>query len=446
MKARYAVKDLFLTRRFFMSGGFLGLLFIFFSFSPQWLPVSGALLLLFALLFLIDYGLLFLMRSRIVANREMPDRLSLGDEQTVNIQVLSTYRFPLQCRLIDELPVQLQERHFFLDGSLPASGQRILSYRLRPLERGEYGFGQLHVFVSGRLGLVERRFTMDQEETVKVYPSFIHLKKYQIRSLPDARARSGGRITYRKGISTEFDHIREYSRGDDVRTINWKASARSSQLMVNSFMDEKSQQIYCLIDKGRLMKMPFDGLTLLDYAINATLMFSYVALQKDDRVGLMTFADRMGDVLQASKARNQFRQIMETLYRQETTFPEPNFEALFARVTQGIGQRSLLILFSHFETYSGFARQAAYLKALGRKHLLLVVLFENTELGKIHDSRGDSLEDIYIKTIADQFAHEKLLIVRELRQAGILVIECSPKELTVQLVNSYLELKARHFL
>lgn len=439
-------QDLFLTRRFFLVGGMLGLLFIFTSFSPRLMPFATALLLFLVLLFVIDYGLLFWGTARVVGEREIPERLSLGEEQAVRVKVHSSFRFPLKSRLIDELPFQFQERHFGLQGELPAGGQHEFSYLLRPVERGEYLFGNLRLFVSGRLGFVERQFNVAAEEIVKVYPSFLHLKKYQIKSLPDARARSGGRITYRKGISTEFDHIREYSRGDDVRTINWKASARSNQMMVNSFMDEKSQQIYCLIDKGRLMKMPFDGLTLLDYAINATLMFSYVALQKDDRVGIMTFAERMSDVLQASRSRNHFREIMETLYRQETSFPESNFEALFARVTKGIGQRSLLILFTHFETYSGFARQAAYFKALSRKHLLLVVLFENTELSKIHQTRQDGLEDIYIKTIADQFTHEKKLIVRELRQAGLLVVECSPRQLTVQLVNTYLELKARNFL
>jgi uncharacterized protein (DUF58 family) len=244
-------------------------------------------------------------------------------------------------------------------------------------------------------------------------------------------------------MSAEFDHVKEYTRGDDSRTINWKASARRNDLMVNSYMDEKSKQVYCLIDKGRLMHMPFNGLSLLDYSINAALMFSFTALHKDDKVGLLTFAEKPDDFLQAVKNRRQFIQINEVLYKQQSKFLESDYAAVYRILNQRAGQRSFLMLFTNFETLQGFDRQLPYLRMLNQKHLLCVIMFENVELKQIHSQRGDNLEDIYIKTIADKFAFEKKRILREMKKNGMMAIYTDPQQLSAQVVNKYLEVKRR---
>jgi uncharacterized protein (DUF58 family) len=446
MKPVHYLHDLFLTKRFFLCWTALGLLFVFSYFSPVLLLISKAFLALVVLLVLIDYTLLFLNKGKIQGLRQVNEVFSNGDQNQVTLRLRSTYNIGLKLRLIDELPIQFQDRNFELNTKVKPSEKLKLSYSLRPLQRGEYHFGELLLYASNGIGFLERRFVSMKDDVVRVYPSFQMLKKFQIHTLPNANAQSGSRVLYRKGMSTEFDHIKEYNRGDDIRTINWRASARRNQLMVNSFMDEKSQQIYCLLDKGRLMKMPFNGLSLLDYAINASLMFSYVALQKDDKVGMITFSEKMNDVLQPSKSKKQFNAILETLYKQETAFLESNYESLYAKIAKGIGQRSLLLLFTNFESYSGFERKFAYLKAINKRHLLCVVLFENSEITRIHDLRGNSVEDIYIKTIADQFAHEKKMIVKELTKAGIMAIHSTPEKLTISVVNRYLELKANQVI
>jgi uncharacterized protein (DUF58 family) len=446
MKKPHYLQDLFLTNRFFLCWGILGMLFVFSYFNPGLLLVSKAVFILLLLLVFIDYTVLFFTKSRILCLRKVSELLSNGDDNTIKLLINNSYGIKLNARIIDELPVQFQRRDFALSKLLLPNTKIEIPYTIRPTQRGEYHFGQVHVFISNLIGFVERRYSSLQDETVKVYPSFIQLKKFQIHTMPDRKAQSGGRVTYRRGISTEFDHIKEYNRGDDVRTINWKASARKDQLMVNSFMDEKSQHIYCIIDKGRLMKMPFEGLSLLDYSINAALMFSYVALQKDDKIGIITFSDKLNDVIQPSKSKKQFNTILESLYRQETNFLESNYADLYAKLNKGMGQRSLLILFTNFETYSGFERQLSYLRALNRKHLLCVVIFENTEVSRIHELRGDSMEDIYVKTIADQFTYQKKMIMKELIKSGILAIFTPPSKLTVNVVNKYLELKSRQII
>jgi uncharacterized protein (DUF58 family) len=213
--------------------------------------------------------------------------------------------------------------------------------------------------------------------------------------------------------------------------------------MVNTFTDERSQQVYCVIDKGRLMKMPFTGLTLLDYAINSTLVLSNVCLKKQDRVGVITFSNKIGSVLAADKKAIQKENILQLLYNQQTTFQESDFEMLYLQIRKRIKHRSLVVLFTNFESLSGLRRQLDYLRSIASHHLLLVVFFENTELHKLTLMKANKIEDLYVKTIAEKFAYEKRLIVKELKKEGILSILTSPQKLTINTINKYLELKAR---
>ncbi|RYF93630.1 MAG: DUF58 domain-containing protein, partial [Chitinophagaceae bacterium] len=237
--------------------------------------------------------------------------------------------------------------------------------------------------------------------------------------------------------------IKEYVRGDDFRTINWKATARKDALMVNNYTDERSQQIYCIINKGRVMKMPFGGMTLLDYAINASLVLANVALVKQDKAGLITFNHQLDTFIQADKKTTQMNLLLETLYRQTTQFLESDFEKLFSVIRNRVTNRSLLIMFTNFESVESLQRELPALKRIARYHLLLVVFFENTELKTLKERKASTLEDIYIKTIAEKFSFEKKLMVKELHKNGILSILTTPENLTVNTVNKYLELKTR---
>jgi uncharacterized protein (DUF58 family) len=302
----------------------------------------------------------------------------------------------------------------------------------------------MNVFVTTPLNLVVRRFKIPAQQTVKVYPSYLSLKKYDLLAYSNNLSEAGNRKIRKIGHSVEFEQIREYVTGDDIRTINWKATARKGgQLMINNYMDERSQQVYCIIDKGRVMKMPFEGMTLLDYAINATLILSRVALIKQDRAGLITFSENIGQVLPAERRAGQMNNILEVLYDQKTQFGETDFEKLFALVRTRISQRSLIVLFTNFESLTGLQRQLPYIRSIAKNHLVLVVFFENTELRQLTKAPVDDVESLYVRTIAEKFAHEKQLMVKELQQHGIFTILTAPEHLTINTVNKYLELKAR---
>jgi uncharacterized protein (DUF58 family) len=411
---------------------------------PFLLVVARLLLLFLAVVTLLDYVVLFTRREPVAVVRRLSDHMSNGDANPVHLDVTNRFPFPVSLRIIDELPGQLQERHFRLDVRLKPGESRVLDYTVRPKERGEYTFHAINVYIKSPFGLLIRRKILPAETMVRVLPSYFALRQYELLAASDNLAESGVKRIRKLGHSLEFEQIKEYVRGDDIRSLNWKATARKGgQLMVNTFTDEKSQQVYCLIDKGRVMKMPFDGLSLLDYAINATLVLSRVALIRQDKAGLLTFGDQIGTFLPASRVSMQMSNILEILYNQQTHWKETDYEKLYAMVRTRIPQRSLLVLFTNFESLSGLERQMPYIRAIAKRHLLLVVFFENTGLKQLTDSTADDIEGVYVKTIADKFAYEKRLIVKELSQHGIATILTAPENLTVQTVNKYLEIKAR---
>jgi uncharacterized protein (DUF58 family) len=438
------IKPLFFGRRFYWSFVAVILLFVLSYNWPMLMRVAQITLLFFVLLVVLDYLLLFSRKNSLKIKRIMSDRFSNGDSNKVELAITNRYHFRISIRVIDEIPVQFQRRDFSMHAVLNSGEEQNLAYSLRPVERGEYVFHDTNVFVKTPLKLVIRRVKNEGHQLVKVLPSYLALRQFELLAYSNNLAEAGSRKIRKIGHSLEFEQIKEYVTGDDIRSINWKATARKGgQLMVNNYTDERSQQVYCVIDKGRVMKMPFEGMTLLDYAINATLILSRVALIKQDRAGLISFAENISHFLPADRKAAQMGHILETLYNQQTKFLESDFEKLYAHIRTRITQRSLIVLFTNFESMSGLQRQLPFIRHIARNHLVLVVFFENTELRQLTDEPAEDIESLYTKTIAEKFVYEKRLIVKELQQHGIFTILTAPQNLTVNTVNKYLELKAR---
>lgn len=437
------ITDLFLPTRFYLVIGMCIVCFIVSFFYPPFFIVPKTMWYLTLALIVIDYIFLFFIGNPPQAKRQMAERLSNGDDNKIIIQVTNNKPYETSIDIIDEIPVQFQKRDWFVSRRFKAREQRNIVYTLRPTERGEYYFGNILLYVRSVLGLLSRRYTIKAEAMVGVYPSFMQLRKYELLSQTTIQPEKGSKRMRKIGHSMEFEQIKEYVLGDDIRTLNWKATARKGMLMVNNYSDEKSQQVYCIIDKGRLMKMPFNKLSLLDYAVNSTLVLSSVCLQKQDKVGLITFSNKMGNVLAADRKPIQKANILQLLYNQETTFQESDYEMLYLQLRSRVKQRSLLILFTNFESMSGLKRQLPYLRSIAKHHLLMVVFFENTELTELASKKADNIEQVYIKTIAEKFGYEKRLIVKELMKHGILAVLTPPEKLTINAINKYLELKTR---
>ena len=259
--------------------------------------------MLIALIGLLVYDAIILYRNKggLEARRVCKSRFSNGDDNLIEIYIENRYSFSMNLSVIDEIPHQFQRRDINFKLSIKPNETKIIQYKLRPVKRGEYQFGYINAFVSTNLSLVAKRYQCDRETNIKVYPSFLLMEKYELMAISNQLTQLGIKKIRKIGHNIEFEHIKEYVQGDDYRTINWKATARRSDLMVNIFQDEKSQNVYSLIDMGRVMQMPFEQMTLLDYAINSSLVISNVAIKKEDKAGLMTFEKDFNTFLPASK-------------------------------------------------------------------------------------------------------------------------------------------------
>ena len=437
------IRSLYLNNRLFLSIGIVAFSFIVSFIAGVGVVVAEILFFILLATVLTDILLLYRTRRGLHGNRVTPEKLSNGDENEVRLRLENHYPFSVALNIIDEIPHQFQRRDLNFELKLEPAESKIIKYYLRPVKRGEYSFGAVNVFVSSRIGFLSRRFRFSADALVPVYPSYIQMRKYELMAISNRLTEAGIKRIRRIGQNMEFELIKEYVSGDDFRTINWKATARKNHLMVNHFQDERSQQVYSLIDKGRVMQMPFNGLSLLDYAINASLVISNIAIKKSDKAGLLTFQDRIGSMVIASKQSKQMANIMEVLYNQKTAYRETDFFALYAHVRRKITQRSLLLLFTNFESIYGLQRQLHYLKSLNNQHLLVVIFFENTEIKSLLTQPAGNLREVYYKAIAEKLSYDKKLIVKELLSHGIQAMLTTPEDLTVNTINKYLELKAR---
>ena len=444
--------------------------------------VGKVLLVLLVMAVVVDIGLLYnwwpFWRSQIVNRksvngksiqtfRTMAERFSNGDENPVTIRVESSYGFPVSVEVIDETPFVFQRRDVCFKARIGRMGDTTIIYRLTPTERGIYGFGHVRVFASTPLRLVQRRFTCCEPRQVKVYPSYLMLRQYELLAMSNNLTEMGIKRIRRIGHNTDFEQTRDYVVGDDYRTINWRATARRSHhspltphLMVNVYQEERSQQVFCVIDKGRMMQQTFKiedsklkiedasspAMTLLDHSINAALVLSFVAVNKHDKAGLITFSTQMETFVPASRQPGHMQMLQEALYAEKAVFGETDYSALLAGLTRHVSRRSLLVLFTSFTSMPALRRQLSFLRQIAMRHRLLVVFFEDGELRQFAaqstmDHAINSTKACYQRVIAGKFAYDQRLIAGTLRQYGIQSLLTAPASLSVNVINKYLEIK-----
>ena len=439
----FFLKSWFIHNRFFTYIAVLSAVFLLSFWWAILYSIAWILTMIFIVLFLTDLLLLYRVNGSFIAQRNLSKKFSNSDKNPIIITLENRYPFTTICKIIDELPEQFQKRDFAYYITIKSGKKETFTYDVTPVERGEYQFGSLYVFVSSPLQLFAKRHSFDYKRKITVYPSYIQMKKYEFLAISNRLTEFGLKKIRRIGHTMEFEQIKNYVSGDDVRTINWKATAKRGALMINQYQDEKSQSIYSLIDVGRVMKMPFNSLQLLDYAINTTLAFSNIALLKRDKVGMLTFAKKVENIISASDKKTNLNTINEALYNIKTEFSDTDFSLLYTTIKRTIKQRSLLILYTNFEHITALKRQLPYLQSIAKKHLLITVFFENTELDTLIRKEAKDVQTIYHKIIAEKFAYEKRLIVKELQKRGVHAILTKPNELSVSVINKYLEFKAK---
>jgi len=321
-------------------------------------------------------------------------------------------------------------------------------FTLRPTVRGYHTVGPATIRSADLLGMFPRTMEDPTADHLLVFPRVYSMQELGLPADRPFGDRKGQNRLYEDPLRVAG--LRDYRPGDPMRRIDWKATARRSayapRLMVNTYQDEREQPVVVALDMGRSMQSPFDGLTLLDHAVNAALVVLNTALRTHDRAGLVAFDREVRAVVPPDRKRGQLGALLEALYRLDPGYEDPSFEGLFATLRGRLSQRSLVLLISNFDTVAGLERQLPYLRGLARRHRLVVVLFENTGIRELLGGAAGRLEDVYVKATAEGLAHEKREVVRTLERHGIGALLTSPERLTTDAVNRYLQIKAQGVL
>jgi uncharacterized protein (DUF58 family) len=442
------IKSFYLNKTGFIALGVCFMLFCFGLVSDTAFLIGKIGVFLLVLLVLIETILLFRVKNPLSVSRKLPVRLSNGDTNLVELNLVNYLSKPLLLTIFEDLPVQLQIRTWQKNGRISAKSSQKFSYEISPKKRGLYQWQNTYVIIQFLpYSLVSRKLDFEADESIECYPSFEQFKKIPIKATVSNFQDNAAENKVRKiGQSLDFEQIKEYTTEDDYRHINWKASAKKGQLMLNQYQEERSQDIYCILDMGRAMKSSFENQSLLDYAINAVLGLSKTVISLQDKAGVLGFTHDKCLFLPARKDLKQFGKINEMLFNLKTDFLESSFELLYKFARINIKQRSLLIIFSNFDSVNSLNRQMIYLKALAKYHVVLVVFYENTVIAKSVDQKATDLKGIYTNTMGLSLLMQNRLIIKELNSAGIQSLMIQPKNLNLEVIRKFVEIKKKRLI
>lgn len=385
--------------------------------------------------------------------RRHEDRLSLAvwNPITVDVQLQRSAQIrsgPLQVWLRDDPPSTfgIADEARVLAGTVTPGEITILRYSLYPPRRGDYAFGDLHLRWQSVLGLLRRQATIPAAEPVKVYPNLVDVKKFDLLLRKNKLSDMGVRRVRQRGAGTEFERLREYQPDDEYRRINWKATARRGVPITMEYETERSQNIIALLDVGRLMRSPVGDVAKMDYAINAVLLLAYVAGQKGDRIGVMTFADEVQQWLAPRTGKAQFHRMLELLYKVQGQPVESDYSRAFAYLAARQNRRSLLLVFTDLTGSVLNETLVAQMLRLRRTHLPLLVTMRDPTVEALARQPVEDTIALYRRTVAETLLAERELVLERLRNGGVLTLDVPADELSLSLINRYLEIKAREMI
>jgi uncharacterized protein (DUF58 family) len=377
--------------------------------------------------------------------RRAPRRVSLNAESEVTLSVQNNGPRPAHLRITDDLPPVLTR----LDGDVreltirPGHTERA-TYRVRAARRGDALFGDVHLRVLGPLGLAWRQRRVPREDAVRVQPGVAELRRYRLLGLHNRLRDAGFRAVRQRGEGGSFESLREYVRGDDPRSMDWKASARRGQMIVRQFQVEKRQNVMIAIDAGRLMTQKIGGQERLDYALTAALLLADVAALHGDLVGLLVFSDRVTQYLPPSKA--SLSRMADALGDVHAKMVEPNYPAAFTYLAHQLRRRSLLVMFTDIIDARASSALVAHLGRAAERHLPIAVAIRNPELEAAATLHATDEADVFRRAAAEELLQARAAALAAMQRAGVLVADTRPTDAVPSAVNRYLDVKRRGLL
>lgn len=376
-------------------------------------------------------------------HRRHEKRLSLGTENTIWIDVRNRSRVDVRIEVKDEYPYQFDAKNPFLRARLLPYSKATLKYTLIPNHRGSYQFGSINYRYSSPLGLVKKQKKHKSAEEIKVYPSLLDVRKYELTHKRSHLIETGIKRSFLRGQGTDFESLREYVPDDDIRWIDWKNTAKYDRPISKNYQTERVQNLLLLIDAGRMMATRIGSLTKLDHAVNASLILGYIATHQGDRVGILPFSDEIISFLPPTK---QLNHIMEALYPIEAKLCEPNYRGVRRFISLNHRKRSLIVVFTDLSDTQSSSSLFSCISALSRHHLTLVVALNDPQLIETAQLIPPDSLAAYEKGVANSILLEREQILSRLLKKGALTLDVSVERLSVAVINKYLEVKSKHRL
>ncbi len=381
--------------------------------------------------------------EQVVVVRNHDSKLSLGVDNLIVVPITNNSPRPLRLSMRDEYPDPFLSAHMIATAQVGPFRTSDVRYHVRPLKRGDYRFGATNLRYRSTLGTFQRQVRYPTEAGVRVYPNVLDVRKYDLMARKGLLMELGLRNARVFGSGTEFERLRDYTTDDEFRRINWKGTARRNKLIAVEYETERSQHVVCVIDTGRLMRPPIGALAKLDYAVNTALLTSYVATLRGDQVGLLTFADDVGVYLAPGKGRGQFYTMLELLYNLQSQPVEADYGRALSYLGVKNKRRSLIILFTDLQTLDAAQPIIAYMGRLARQHVPLLVTMSDPNVTRLADQTLDTSQAVYSRAIAEQLLDERKIILDTLNRAGVLTLDVQADQLSIAVINRYLELKTR---
>lgn len=430
--------------------GLLGLS-MFASFITIFQPVGLVFVLSLDLLIVtvvaIDFLLVFLTTNRgIEVHREMPRTCSLGVPLESELTVENRTPLTLRGSVRDDLPQNFKtspEEHRL---SLPPMGRMTAVRKLTPGRRGAFQLEHVYLQFYSPLRLWTRHRRLDLPHKLNVYPDMKQLSDYALLARTNRLSLIGVRRTRRVGQDSEFERLRDYTRDDNYRHIDWRSTARRRKLTVRQFQNDQSQRVIFLLDCGRMMTNEAGGYSLLDHALNSTLMMAYVALSQGDSVGMLCFSDTIHSYIPPRGGASQMNRLIQAGFDQFPRLVESRYDQAFLYLSSNCKRRSLVVLATNVIDEVNAASVVDYLGNINGQHLPLGVLLRDRVMFEAADSPDGDPFQMYRAAAAADILLWRDQIVKDLQHRGVLVVDAFPDELTAPLVNQYLEVKAKHLL
>jgi uncharacterized protein (DUF58 family) len=384
--------------------------------------------------------------SALVAQRRVGRVASLRKDHPVTLTVSNqtTRAFFLWIRdgATHQLHPQPEEFHVQLAGRSRAR----LQYTVNFSRRGSFTLSAVYLRVRSRLGLWQRFLTHPAWSTIHVYPDMKQLSEYSVLARTNRLSLLGVRRTRRIGQDNEFERLRDYTRDDNYKHIDWRATARRLKLTVKDFQANQSQRLIFLLDCGRMMTSEAAGLSLLDHSLNAMLMLSYVALNHGDSVGLLCFSDEVHTYVPPVGGMRQMNRLLHATFDRFPQLVESRYDQAFVYLGSHCRKRSLVILISNVIDEVNANQIEQYLSAVVGRHLPLGVLLRDRRLFEAAEVQHPRDDALYRAAAASEILTWRHHVLTELERKGVLSLDVFPEELTAPLVNRYLDVKARHLL